>query len=121
MIAHNLHRLLFIEARLILDEPITRRDITASFLVGPATASRDISAYRKLAPENLVFLMSPKKSWAKSTTFEPVFFTPNAFSIAEQAEKYLYAMRLIVLTCSMCNTQGIITNENTATRTAIPG
>lgn len=106
MIAHNLHRLLFIEARLILNEPVTRRDLTATFLIAQATASRDIADYRRLAPANLVYRMSPRKNWSRAIEFEPVFFTTNGFTIDEQAEKFLYAMRLIVLTCSMCKAHG---------------
>ena len=121
MIAHNLHRLLFIEARLILNQPITRRDITATFLIAQATASRDIADYRQLTPKNLVYRMSPKKAWTKAIMFEPVFFRSSALSVADQAKKYLNAMDQIVLTCSTCNTQGIINNENTITGIALPG
>ena len=109
MIRHNLYRMLFIESKLILNQAIVRRDITVNFLIAQATASRDIADYRELAPDNMTFIMSPKKAWVRSAIFEPVFFVSNAFTIEEQAEKFLCAMRFMVLTCSMCNTETTIT------------
>lgn len=101
---HNLHRLLFIEALLISNQIITRRHLTTTFLIGNATASRDIADYRQLNKENMVFRLSPKKSWGKTLTFTPLFFMDNNCStIEQQAEAYLNALKLMVVAVATCN------------------
>ncbi len=81
---HNIHRLLYIEALLITNQIITRRHLTTTFLIGNATASRDIADYRKLIEGNMLFQLSPKKSWSKTIDFEPLFFMADSNSTIEQ-------------------------------------
>lgn len=102
---HNIHRLLFIEAMLICNRVITRRDITTTFLIGNATASRDIFNYRKLREENMMFMLSPKKCWAKTLYFEPLFFMEpgHTATLEQQAELYLNALKIMGLTVAGCN------------------
>lgn len=101
----NIYRLLFIEALLISNRIITRRELTTTFLIGNATASRDIADYRKLNNDNMLFRLSPKKSWAKTHQFEPVFFKGpgHTATLEQQAELYLNALSLMVLTVAGCN------------------
>lgn len=102
---HNIYRLIFIEALLISNRIITRRDLTTTFLIGNATASRDIFDYRKLREENMMFMLSPKKCWSKTLYFEPLFFMGNGHTttLEQQAELYINALKLMVLTVAGCN------------------
>lgn len=101
---HNIHRLLYIEALLISNQVITRRNLTATFIVGNATASRDIADYRKLKEENMLFKLSPKKSWTRSLQFEPLFFMANNnATVEQQAEIYLSALKIMVVVTATCN------------------
>lgn len=114
----NIYRLLFIEALLISDRIITRRELTTTFLIGNATASRDIADYRKLNNENMLFRLSPKKSWARTHQFEPVFFKGpgHTATLEQQAELYLNALKLMVLTVAGSN-QPKDDTENDTTET----
>ena len=100
---HNIQRLLFIEAVLIVHKRLVRRDITATFFVGPATATRDISEYRHLNKGNLILTTTPRKAWIGSETFEPVLFTDlEIISIEEQAKRYLKAFQSVIIAVSSC-------------------
>lgn len=101
---HNIHRLLYIEALLINNLVITRRHLTATFIIGNATASRDIADYRKLKEENMLFKLSPKKAWIRSLQFEPLFFMANNnATVEQQAEIYLSALKIMVVVTATCN------------------
>ena len=101
---HNIYRLLYIEALLVSNQVITRRHLTTTFLIGNATASRDIADYRKLNEENMLFRLSPKKSWCKTIGFKPLFFKSNDYStIEEQAERYITALQHMVVAVATCN------------------
>jgi len=65
-------RLAYLELRVYFTGELRRGDIEARFGVKPAATSRDISAYRKLAPSNLVY-DKVERFYRPSSTFNPVF------------------------------------------------
>jgi predicted DNA-binding transcriptional regulator YafY len=70
-------RLAYLELRVFFTGELRRGDIEARFGVKPAAASRDISAYRKLAGANLVYDKT-ERFYRPSTSFTPVFvFSPE--------------------------------------------
>lgn len=70
-------RLAFIEFRLWFLGDIRRQDLMDRFGTGPAVATRDLTAYRELAPANIVFDGS-RKLYMPSEEFRPVFpFRPD--------------------------------------------
>ncbi len=65
-------RLSFLELRLYFTGELRRGDIESRYGVKPAAASRDLSLYRELAPENLDY--DPVgRCYRPSPTFKPVF------------------------------------------------
>lgn len=65
-------RLAFIEFRLWFLGDIGRPDLIDRFGIAPAVATRDLAAYRELAPENIDFDGS-RKVYIPSLSFSPVF------------------------------------------------
>lgn len=65
-------RLAYIDFRVYFLGELRRSDLTERFQTGPAGATRDIAAYRSLAPENLV-LDGTTKAYVPSATFQPLF------------------------------------------------
>ncbi len=116
----NIQRLLYIEAKLILSKLIVRRDIAETYQVGQATATRDITEYRELAPHNLVYLLSPKKAWHAAPAFKPIFFSATELCGLEYlAQRYLDSVSDIVFTCSICTlNQELVTDETCTTEMA---
>ena len=65
-------RLFHIDFRAHFMGEMGRNDLVAKFGIGEAAATRDITLYRKLAPDNLEY--DPEvKSYLKSEAFEPLF------------------------------------------------
>jgi hypothetical protein len=65
-------RLAYIEFRLWFLGDASRRDLMERFGIAPAVATRDFTAYRELAPENIDFDGS-RKVYIPSEQFVPVF------------------------------------------------
>lgn len=65
-------RLAFLELRAFFTGELRRGDIEARFGVKPAAASRDLSSYRDLAPENLDY-DAVARCYRPSAFFKPVF------------------------------------------------
>lgn len=65
-------RLAFLELRAFFSGVLRRGDIEARFGVKPAAASRDLSSYRDIAPDNLDY-DAPARCYRPSATFKPVF------------------------------------------------
>jgi hypothetical protein len=65
-------RLAFLELRAFFSGELRRGDIEARFGVKPAAASRDLSSYRDIAPDNLDY-DAPARCYRPSATFKPVF------------------------------------------------
>src|SRR5579875_2745678 len=80
-------RLEFIEFRLFWEGGLNRADITRYFGVSVPQASKDLSQYQELAPDNLVYDRSEKRYFA-AKTFTPRFLKPDP-------DRYLSQLRLI--------------------------
>lgn len=65
-------RLAFIEFRLWFLGDVRRPDLIDRFSIAPAVATRDLAAYREIAPNNIVFNDS-RKVYEPSPTFKPIF------------------------------------------------
>lgn len=65
-------RLAFIEFRLWFLGEVSRQDIRVRFGVAPAVATRDLAAYRQLAPQNIQF-DGRRKIYILGVGFEPLF------------------------------------------------
>lgn len=65
-------RLAFLELRAFFTGELRRGDIEARFGVKPAAASRDLSSYRDIAPDNLDY-DAPARCYRPSVSFKPVF------------------------------------------------
>ena len=65
-------RLLYLEMHLWFSGAIGRRDLETRFGIKPAAASRDLSAYRELAPKNLEYDTSDR-CYRVAKAFHPVF------------------------------------------------
>lgn len=65
-------RLAYIEVKAFFCADLTRADIERRFGVKPAASSRDLMAYRRLAPENLIYEAS-SRSYRPTAQFKPLF------------------------------------------------
>lgn len=65
-------RLAFIEFRLWFLGDVSRRDLMERFGIAPAVATRDFTAYREMAPQNIDF-DGRRKVYIPSDRFAPVF------------------------------------------------
>ena len=65
-------RLAFLELRAFFTGELRRGDIESRFGVKPAAASRDLSSYRDIAPDNLDY-DAPARCYRPSAIFKPVF------------------------------------------------
>ncbi len=65
-------RLAYLELRVFFMGELRRADIELRFGVKPAAASRDISVYRDLAPQNLAYDLTVR-CYVPGTNFAPVF------------------------------------------------
>lgn len=65
-------RLLYLEMHLWFSGAIGRRDLETRFGIKPAAASRDLAAYRELAPKNLEYDTSDR-CYRVTKAFHPVF------------------------------------------------
>lgn len=65
-------RLAFLELRAFFTGELRRGDIESRFGVKPAAASRDLSSYRDIAPDNLDYDVA-SRCYRPSATFKPVF------------------------------------------------
>lgn len=65
-------RLAFLELRAFFTGELRRGDIEARFGVKPAAASRDLSSYRDIAPDNLDY-DAPARCYRPSASFKPIF------------------------------------------------
>ena len=70
-------RLEFIEFRLFWEGGVNRADIIDRFKVSVPQASKDLTHYREIAPDNLRYDASLKRYFA-SETFEPKYLRPDA-------------------------------------------
>ncbi len=90
-------RLEFIEFRAFWEGGVNRSEITERFGVSVPQASNDLSQYRELAPENLVYDSSAKR-YVAAPDFKPLFLSPNT-------DRYLSQLR--------AKAEGIIRLEET--------
>lgn len=74
-------RLFFIDFKLRFLGVINRNDLVCRFAIKEAAATRDISQYKELAPENLVY-DTKVKSYIQSGNFKPVFDYPGSQALA---------------------------------------
>ncbi len=65
-------RLYYIEVKAYFCGDLTRSDIERRFGVGSAASARDLSSYRRLAPQNLVY-DAARRNYKPSPRFEAVF------------------------------------------------
>ena len=65
-------RLFYIEVKAFFCGDLTRADIERRFGVKPAASSRDLSTYRRLAPQNLVY-DAGQRIYAMTDRFSPLF------------------------------------------------
>lgn len=65
-------RLAYLELRLFFFGELQRADLEARFGIAPAAATRDLNAYRSLAPTNLSY-DSSQKAYTPSPQFKPLF------------------------------------------------
>lgn len=65
-------RLAFLELRAFFTGELHRGDIESRFGVKPAAASRDLSSYKEIAPDNLDY-DAASRCYRPSPTFKPVF------------------------------------------------
>ena len=65
-------RLAFLELRAFFSGELRRGDIESRFGVKPAAASRDLSSYRDIAPNNLDY-DAPARCYRPSPNFKPIF------------------------------------------------
>jgi len=70
-------RLEFIEFRLFWEGGVNRSDITSYFGVSVPQASKDLSQYQALAPENIAYDKS-RKRYLKTKGFSPRFLKPDS-------------------------------------------
>lgn len=70
-------RLEFIEFRLYWERKINRADLTEYFGISILQASKDLSKYQELAPNNLVYDKN-KKYYCASPQFEPKLIAPTS-------------------------------------------
>lgn len=70
-------RLEFIEFRLFWEGGVNRSDITRYFGVSVPQASKDLSQYQALAPENITYDKSLKR-YLKTDAFSPRFLKPDS-------------------------------------------
>lgn len=68
----QLERLAFIEFRLWFLGDVGRPDLIDRFAIAPAVATRDLSAYREIAPHNIDF-DGTRKVYVPAKAFRPVF------------------------------------------------
>jgi hypothetical protein len=80
-------RLEFIEFQLFWEGGLNRADITRFFGVSVPQASKDLSQYQGLAPDNVVYDRSEKRYFA-AKNFTPRFLTPDP-------DRYLSQLRLV--------------------------
>lgn len=80
-------RLEFIEFRLLWEGGINRVEITDRFGVSVPQASKDLSLYQNLAPENIIYDRSEKRYFA-AETFQPRFLKVDA-------DRYLSQLRTV--------------------------
>ena len=79
-------RLEFIEFRLFWEGGVNRADITRFFGVSVPQASKDLTQYQELAPDNVRYDRSEKRYFA-AQGFSPVFLKPDAESYLAQLDK----------------------------------
>ena len=65
-------RLAYLELRAFFTGELRRGDIESRFGVKPAAASRDLSSYRDIAPDNIDY-DAPARCYRPSAAFKPVF------------------------------------------------
>ncbi|MET3842044.1 WYL domain-containing protein [Bradyrhizobium sp. OAE829] len=80
-------RLEFIEFQLFWEGRLNRADITRYFGVSVPQASKDLSQYQELAPDNVVYDRSEKRYFA-AKNFTPRFLKPDP-------DRYLSQLRMI--------------------------
>jgi hypothetical protein len=80
-------RLEFVDFRLYWEGGINRSDITDRFGVSIPQASKDLTLYATKAPGNLSYDKSAKR-YVAASTFQPVFFAPDA-------DRYLTQLRSV--------------------------
>ena len=76
-------RLEFIEFQLFWEDGLDRADITERFGVSVPQASKDLSQYQQLAPENVWYDKSERK-YRATETFRPIFSEPDSSSYLVQ-------------------------------------
>jgi predicted DNA-binding transcriptional regulator YafY len=69
-------RLEFIEFRTFWEGGVNRSEITERFGVSVPQASNDLTQYREMAPQNLVYDSSAKR-YVAAPDFKPLFLSPN--------------------------------------------
>lgn len=79
-------RLEFIEFQLFWENGVNRADITERFGLSVPQASKDLSQYQELAPENVWYDKSDKK-YRATETFRPIFPEPDSAGYLAQLSR----------------------------------
>ena len=79
-------RLSFIDFSLLFKGSVSRKALTDKFEMGMANATRDLTLYRELAPENIEFDQK-ERSYIQANTFKPLFHYDAKQTMAKLANK----------------------------------
>ena len=79
-------RLSFIDFSLLFKGSINRKELTEKFEMGMANATRDLTLYKELAPQNIDF-NAKDRTYLQAKTFTPLFSYNSKQTLAKLANK----------------------------------
>ena len=79
-------RLSFIDFTLLFKGSINRKELTEKFEMGLANATRDLTLYKELAPQNIDF-NAQDRSYLQSKNFKPLFSYDSKQTLAKLSHK----------------------------------
>ena len=79
-------RLSFIDFSLLFKGSINRKELTEKFEMGMANATRDLTLYKELAPQNIDF-NAKDRTYLQAKTFTPLFSYNSQQTLAKLANK----------------------------------
>jgi hypothetical protein len=79
-------RLSFIDFTLLFKGSINRKELTEKFEMGLANATRDLTLYKELAPQNIDF-NAQDRSYLQAKTFKPLFSYDSKQTLAKLSHK----------------------------------
>lgn len=101
----------FLELRAFFTGELQRSDIETRFGVKPAAASRDLSIYRKLAPNNLDYDLASRR-YRPTRRFEPVFGFQAERVLAWLLHGYADGLELGLRQAAPCEGPGQLVRPN---------